>query len=300
MSTQPESAHGSNQGQTLDKSPKETPNQPHQEPTLEKAFVKAIDSIVKANMPSKVKLQEPDPFDSSNSHKLHTFILQCKLNFWDCPDLFKDDSTKVNYILSYLKGSALDCFEPGLLDPMEPAWLSDFALFIQELEDNFGSYDPVSEAEAELEGLGMQENHQAMKYFIKFMQLTTRVHWGEAALQHQAYNGLAKHIKNNMVHHDKPTSLSGLQKLSQAIDACYWERHVEVSHEIAISGTSGNKSESKSEKSDPKSNKGSSQSKQKNMSSGSSQSKRSSTEAKKMNPDLSSKLGKDGKLMPQE
>src|SRR6266481_3485912 len=175
MSAQPKSTHSSNQGQTLDESPNKAPIQP----TSEEAFVKAIDSIVKANMLSKVKLREPDPFDGSDSRKLCTFILQCKLNFQDCPDLFKDDSTKVNYILSYLKGSALYCFEPALLDPMEPAWLSNFALFIQELEDNFGSYNLVSEAEAELEGLRMQENHQATKYFIKFMQLATRVHWGE-------------------------------------------------------------------------------------------------------------------------
>src|SRR6266481_6055557 len=238
MSVQPKSAHGSNQGQTLDESPDKTPIQP----TSEEAFIKAIDSIVKANMPSKVKLQEPDPFDGSDSHKLCTFILQCKLNFWDCPDLFKDDSTQVNYILSYLKGSALDCFEPALLDPMEPAWLSDFALFIQELEDNFRSYDLVGEAEAKLEGLHMLENHQAMKYFIKFMQLTTRVHWGKAVLQHQAYNGLAKCIKNDMVHHDKPTSLSSLQKLSQVIDTRYWECRTEISGKTTTSGTSRNKS----------------------------------------------------------
>src|SRR6266481_6437147 len=149
MSAQPKSMHSSNQGQTLNETPNKTPNQPHQEPTLEEAFVKAIDTIVKANMLSKVKLWEPDPFDSFNSHKLRTFILQCKLNFWDHLDLFKDDSTKVNYIFSYLKGSqnALDCFEPALLDPIEPAWLSDFALFIQELEDNFRFYDLVSKAE---------------------------------------------------------------------------------------------------------------------------------------------------------
>ncbi len=114
---------------------------------------------------------------------LRTFLLQCKLNFWDRPDLFKDDSTKVNYVLSYLMGSALDCFEPALLDSKEPTWLSDFTLFIQELEDNFGSYDPVSKAEPELEGLCMQDNHQATKYFIQFMQLASQVHWGEAALK---------------------------------------------------------------------------------------------------------------------
>src|SRR6266481_228073 len=43
-----------------------------------------------------------------------------------------------------------------------------------------------------------------------------------------------------------------------------------------------------------------SQYKQKNMTSSSSQSKGSTMEAKKTSPDLSSKLGKDGKLMPQE
>src|SRR6266481_5203595 len=176
MSAQPESAHSSNQGQTLDESPNEAPIQL----TSEEAFVKAIDSIVKANMLSKVKLQEPDPFNGSDSHKLRTFILQCKLNFQDHPDLFKDNSTKVNYILSYLKGSALDCFKPTLLDPVEPTWLSDFTLFIQKLEDNFRSHNPVSEAEAKLEGLRMQDYHQAMKYFIQFMQLASYVHWSEA------------------------------------------------------------------------------------------------------------------------
>jgi len=82
--------------------------------------------------------------------------------------MFEDDTKKVNYVLSYLKGTALDCFESDILDPIKPQWLSDFDLFIEELEANFGTYDPVREAEAKLEGLRMHESHQAMKYFIKF------------------------------------------------------------------------------------------------------------------------------------
>ena len=59
------------------------------------AFTKAIDKIVKANyFHSKPKLQEPDPFDGSDSQKLCTFILQCKLNFQDHKDLFEDDTNK--------------------------------------------------------------------------------------------------------------------------------------------------------------------------------------------------------------
>ena len=68
-------------------------------------------------------------------------------------------------------------------------------------------------------------------------------------------------------------------------------------------GSSGNKSEQKSDssKSDNKSGKGSSQSKQNNNNSGSAQCKSSTSEQKKSTtPDLSLKLRKDGKLTPQE
>src|SRR5467141_2324075 len=186
-------------------------------------FVKAIGEIVKTGSPSKPKLWEPDTFDGSDSQKLRTFILQCRLNFRDCPDLFKNDKSKVNYVLSYLKGTALDCFESTILDPNEPPWASDFHLFSEELTSNFGTYDPVSEAEEELEGLRMHDSHQATKYFIKFQQLASRVEWGDAALRRQAYNGLAKRIKDDMVHHNKPNTLAGLRRLVQAIDARYWE-----------------------------------------------------------------------------
>ena len=112
----------------------------------------------------------------------------------------------------------------------------------------------------ELEGLCMQENHQAMKYFIKFMQLAAHVQWGKAALLHQAYNGLAKCIKNDMVHHDKLMTLPGLRKTTQAIDMQYWEHCTEVSRKTTTTTTSMHKSKkSDSSKTDAKS-KGSSQS----------------------------------------
>ena len=69
----------------------------------------------------------------------------------------------------------LECFDPRLFADDEPAWLFDFGLFIQELKANFGTYDPIGEAEAELEALCMQVNHQATKYFIRFTQLAAHV-----------------------------------------------------------------------------------------------------------------------------
>src|SRR5882724_3553644 len=112
------------------------------------AFTEAIGKVLRTNNSSNPKLQEPDPFDGSDSHKLCTFILQCKLNFQDRKDLFEDDTNKVNYVLSFLKGTALDCFESAILDPIKSAWLLDFDLFLEELKANFGTYNPVGEAEA--------------------------------------------------------------------------------------------------------------------------------------------------------
>src|SRR6266481_1070424 len=142
----------------FDNQPKQPqPDKTHLPQSDAEALASAIDRVVKSNLPNKVKLRDPDLFDGSDTWKLRTFILQCKLNFRDCSDLFQDDTMKVNDMLSYLKGTALDCFEPALLETPEPTWLSDLALFLEELEANFSSYDPVSEAEAELEGLCMQE-----------------------------------------------------------------------------------------------------------------------------------------------
>src|SRR5882724_976664 len=88
-------------------------------------FAEAIGKVLKMNS-SKPKLQEPDPFDGSDSCKLCTFILQCKLNFQDHKYMFEDNTKKVNYVLSYLKGTDLYCFESAILDPIEPQWLSYF------------------------------------------------------------------------------------------------------------------------------------------------------------------------------
>src|SRR6266481_1724588 len=84
------------------------PDEMHLPQSDAEALASAIDQVVKSNLPNKVKLQDPDLFDRSDTQKLHTFILQCKLNFRDHSDLFQDDTMKVNYMLSYLKGMPLD------------------------------------------------------------------------------------------------------------------------------------------------------------------------------------------------
>ena len=69
----------------------------------------------------KTKVQEPDPFDGSNPKKLCPFIIQCKINFQANPKPFQKERAKVTFTQSYLKGVALEYFEPDLLGDLAPA-----------------------------------------------------------------------------------------------------------------------------------------------------------------------------------
>ena len=116
-------------------------------------LVKAIKSLAKSSHcnPSETsqctKVQELDQFDETDLHKLQVFLMQCKLNFQNHPWTFAQDHIKVTFMQSYLKGIALEWFEPDLLlmdDPdLHPFSMENYKEFILELQMNFGLYDPV-------------------------------------------------------------------------------------------------------------------------------------------------------------
>ena len=154
--------------------------------------------------------------------------------------------------------------------------------FHTELESNFGPFNPVREAEAKIKTLVMAEGSRSVTYFVEFNRLASRIQWGDHALLRQAYKGLARHIKNEMVHHDWPVTLRDLCKLIQAIDHRYWERKAEVTREanpMSRVDPRNNPKAGKTPKAVPKGK---------------------APENLKPGPDLTRKLGKDGKLTPQE
>ena len=86
--------------------------------------------------PHRTKIHEPDQFDGSEPQKLRTVLVQCELNFQDRPRSFDNDRAKVIYAQSYLKGMALDWFEPELLlgnPDFHPRWMDDYSRFTHEL-----------------------------------------------------------------------------------------------------------------------------------------------------------------------
>jgi Retrotransposon gag protein len=155
-----------------------------------------------AKLTPEPKVKEPDTYDSSNQAKLQTFFLQCMLNFRDRLSAFKTGSAKVQYAISYLTGMALQYGKPAILGELqpEPTWFGNWELFKAKLEFNFSPFNNAAQAEIELEKIVMKEHHKAARYFIDFTTASTRTGWNDAALQHAAYKGLAKRIKDNLLH----------------------------------------------------------------------------------------------------
>ena len=261
----------------------------------------------------KVKAKEPDTFDGSDPKKLNNFILLCNLYFRNNP-AYEDDTNKVTLALSYLRGTALEFFEPSLLDDDEyPVWMDNWSAFVRTLRTQFGPIDPTADAEDAINNLKMQDNQKIVKYNIEFNKFAVRTHWDDQVLRHRYYSGLAERIKDIMGHYGKPSTLEEMKTLAHSIDSRYWERAREKSR----SGRNKSDTPDKSDKgkSDDKKNQASSsghnhghnhkdnkskkQHGNNNNNKDNNKSDKSSSSSGNNNS-ISDKLGKDGKLLPAE
>jgi Retrotransposon gag protein/Zinc knuckle len=287
--------------QDIDNETKEdTPLEEDSSPNLAQAIMLMTDQLKRRENPVRqAKAKEPDTFDGSDSRKLNNFILLCNLYFRHNSS-YEDDSTKVTFALSYLRGTALEYFEPSLLDSDDiPAWMDDWSAFTQTLKTQFGPIDPTADAENGIDNLKMQDNQHIVKYNVEFNRLAIRTGWDDSVLRHRYYSGLAERIKDILGQQGKPASLDALKTLAHSIDSRHWERLREKSRA----------GKNKSDKSDDKSDKDKSDKKdQSNNGKNNPNSKNNKGKNKSDKPQSSSgnsasvsdKLGKDGKLTPKE
>ncbi|KAG6326842.1 hypothetical protein ID866_12247 [Astraeus odoratus] len=175
---------------------------------------------------------------------------------------------------------ALEWFELDLLSSgnprSHPLWMDDWTEFVIELQSTFSPHNPVADTENQLDHLQMKENQHINN-----------------TLHHQFYSGLPDRIKD------------------EEINMHYWECKEEVQHANKSSGTNNfpaNKpgsSASNSSKGKPTTSSNTNSSSGNTNSSLSNKPKTSNTGNKlpniaSSNPDLAGKLGKDGKLTPEE
>ena len=283
-----------------------------------------VNALKSTGKPPKSKVREPNTFDGSTPKKLRTFLAQCRLNFEDRPTSFPSERTKVTYALSYLSGTALQWFEPAILEPLSLSadhFMNDYDLFVDELKLNFGPYDPEADAEAAIENLVMKDTQHIVKYIVEFYRLTAEIHWDDKALCRRFYKNLPARLKNEISRLGKPRTLRGMRDLAQQIDHRHWEREEEIRHETPQrkpppthsdnrnngnnhNGNSTNNSGKKNKppKSFPSHNQSSSTSNpnSNNRNSGFNKNNNSGSTPQTLTPEYVNKLGKDGKLTPEE
>jgi Domain of unknown function (DUF4939) len=251
------------------------------------------------NPTRKAKIKEPDTFDGSDPRKLNNFILQCNL-FFRSSSAYDDDTAKVSFALSYLRGMALDYFEPSIIDADEfPIWMDNWSAFVRNLRIQFGPIDPTADAEDGIDNLKMHDNQHILKYNVEFTRLAIRTGWDDSVLRHRYYSGLAERIKDVMGQQGKPTTLEDMRTLAHSIDSRYWERSREKSRSGKNKADTSDKSDHKSDKSDDK-NKSGSYSGNKNKGKANPGKPASTSGSGSSTPSIADKLGKDGKLTPQE
>jgi Retrotransposon gag protein len=177
------------------------------------------------------KLHEPEPFTRKDPKKLKAFIFQCQLYFHNSD--FDSDSRKVTFALFYLWDVAQEWFEPGNsgLTDEPPEWFDNWEAFLDELCTNFGPYDETGDAEHKLTNSHMRDNQCVSDYLVCFSGLALHCSWGEPALRYRFYKGLPPWIKDKLSKGKKPWTLQVLKQKAQNIDARYWERAQECSHE---------------------------------------------------------------------
>ena len=169
----------------LPDSPAPSNHMPTLDPLL--LFVQAVQVLTRVALATadhdssgKTKVHEPNTFDGSDLRKLHAFLVLCELNFQNQPKAFATNHAKVTYTQSYLRGMALEWFEPDLLNVSNPnacpIWMDSYHQFVSELQANFGPHDPVGDAEHQLDNLSMKEGQKINKYIVEFNRLAGQVH----------------------------------------------------------------------------------------------------------------------------
>jgi hypothetical protein len=275
--------------------------------------------------PARTRAREPDPFSGADPDKLPTFLFQCRLYFRANPAQFEADSMKVNFALTFLTDVALRWFETGIdqeetLGILAP-WLYEWSEFVDELQTHFGLADLKGEAAELLENLRMKPGDKITTYNVEFMRLSSRLTWDNDSLVYRFYKGLPDRLQDKIseLPAGKPKSLLHMRNVAMSFDNRYWERQRErtrartatesaaASQPRKYGGQTPSASTSKSPTSSastPNNNNNNNNNKPKGFTATkpSTSTSSSSTTPKSAagKPDLTDKLGKDGKLTPEE
>jgi hypothetical protein len=153
--------------------------------------------------------------------KLEEFLFQCDLFFIAHPQGFPNDSAKIIYATSRLRGEALKWVMPYLQTSpdLQDTMLTNWVLFKARMVKYFG--DPHKKAKASNLLLKLKQGSKPMREHVsEFRRLVMDAGWVEedAAVGIIFYNSLKVEVQDQFVNHDIPNGFSEYVELALRVE----------------------------------------------------------------------------------
>ena len=103
---------------------------------------------------------------------------------------------------SFLEGDAKNWFTDYFHDPANtPAFMSDWTLFVAELQSNFGLEDELGAAEEDMRRLTMADKDHASYFTARFRAIVTNLNgaWDDRNLRNHYYQKIAPQLRAQFV-----------------------------------------------------------------------------------------------------
>jgi hypothetical protein len=175
------------------------------------------------------KAETPEHYDGKSAAQLRNFLTQLRLVFGTQPQLYEDDSVKVLYAASLLRGPAFTWIQPYLDMDEPPAWMQEFSLFAAEITATFGDPDLAGTNFRLLKNL--KQTSSVASYTAEFRRLANQLTWSEQALVYQYYDGLKDHMQDALIAANYPEDLEQLIRMATRIDNTQYRRRMERTHQ---------------------------------------------------------------------
>jgi hypothetical protein len=173
------------------------------------------------------RAKDPSMFSGKRRRYLRTWIGENEICFRTAPNLYRSDISKVMYAGSFLEGDAKTWFTDYFHDASRvPAFMSDWSLFVNELQQNFGLEDELGAAEEDMRLLTMTDKDHASYFTARFRAIVSNLEgaWEDRSLRNHYYQKIAPRLRLQFVTAGTPVprTLEPLIDVVNQFDRAYW------------------------------------------------------------------------------
>lgn len=170
------------------------------------------------------RMADPDFFNGKRS-TTRAFLTQVRMVLAANPSRFPDETSKILYASSFMRGSAFVWLQPFIEKSSVHPFLQNFEKFSDAILNQFGDTD--AEIDAERNIYMLKQTSSVSSYVAEFKTLASRLKWNDAAYRAQFYRGLKDNIKDELCKVERPISLDSLIDLCIKLDNRLHERRLE-------------------------------------------------------------------------